>query len=62
MKILHTADWHLGHRLHEQSQIEEQILFLNWIENYIIDQKIEIDLEDGVTVNYAKFEGAVAII
>jgi len=47
MKILHTADWHLGHRLHEQSQQEEQILFLNWIENYIIDQSIDTLLISG---------------
>ncbi|WNW01163.1 exonuclease subunit SbcD [Tenacibaculum sp. HL-MS23] len=47
MKILHTADWHLGHRLHEQSQLEEQTLFLNWIENYIIDQKIDVLLISG---------------
>lgn len=47
MKILHTADWHLGHRLHEQSQLEEQTLFLNWIENYIINQKIDVLLISG---------------
>ena len=47
MKILHTADWHLGHRLHEQSQLEEQMLFLSWIENYIIDQKIDVLLISG---------------
>jgi len=47
MKILHTADWHLGHRLHEQSQFEEQTRFLNWIENYIIDQKIDVLLISG---------------
>ena len=47
MRILHTADWHLGHRLHEQSQLEEQTLFLNWIENYIIDQKIDVLLISG---------------
>jgi exonuclease SbcD len=47
MKILHTADWHLGHRLHEQSQLEEQVLFLNWIENYIIDHKIDVLLISG---------------
>ena len=47
MKILHTSDWHLGHRLHEQSQIEEQTLFLSWIENYIIEQKIDILLISG---------------
>ncbi|WP_299061315.1 exonuclease SbcCD subunit D C-terminal domain-containing protein [uncultured Polaribacter sp.] len=47
MKILHTADWHLGHRLHEQSQKEEQALFLNWIERYIIQQKIDVLLISG---------------
>jgi exonuclease SbcD len=47
MRILHTADWHLGHRLHERSQIEEQTLFLSWIENYIIDQEIDVLLISG---------------
>lgn len=47
MKILHTADWHLGHRLHEQSQLEEQTLFLKWIENYIIEHKIDVLLISG---------------
>ena len=47
MKILHTADWHLGHRLHEQSQIEEQTLFLSWIEYYIIDNNIDVLLISG---------------
>ncbi|MEX6626743.1 exonuclease SbcCD subunit D C-terminal domain-containing protein [Tenacibaculum salmonis] len=47
MKILHTADWHLGHRLHEQSQLEEQTLFLNWIENYISNEKIDLLLISG---------------
>lgn len=47
MKILHTSDWHLGHRLHEQSQYEEQYLFLNWLENYIQNEKIDILLVAG---------------
>jgi len=47
MKILHTADWHLGHRLHEQSQFEEQRLFLSWIENYITNEKIGVLLISG---------------
>ncbi|MFB9056774.1 exonuclease subunit SbcD [Mariniflexile ostreae] len=47
MKILHTADWHLGHRLHEQSQIEEQTLFLNWLEHYITNQNIDVLLISG---------------
>ena len=47
MKILHSADWHLGHRLHEQSQLEEQTLFLSWIENYIINNNIDVLLISG---------------
>ena len=47
MKILHTADWHLGHRLLENSQLEEQTLFLKWIENYINDEKINVLLISG---------------
>ena len=47
MKILHTSDWHLGHRLHEQPQIEEQTRFLNWLQNYINDNQIDILLVAG---------------
>ncbi|MDB4297332.1 exonuclease subunit SbcD [Flavobacteriaceae bacterium] len=47
MKILHTADWHLGHRLHEQSQYEEQELFLNWLENYIVSNCYDVLLISG---------------
>lgn len=47
MKILHTADWHLGHRLHEQSQVAEQTLFLSWLETCIIEQNIDILLVSG---------------
>ncbi|MDN3666438.1 exonuclease subunit SbcD [Algibacter miyuki] len=47
MRILHTADWHLGHRLHEQSQVEEQTLFLSWMENYINSQHIDVLLISG---------------
>ena len=47
MKILHTADWHLGHRLHEQSQFEEQSQFLNWLEVYIHDNQIDVLLISG---------------
>lgn len=47
MKILHTSDWHLGHRLHEQSQFDEQNLFLSWLENIINDQQIDILLLAG---------------
>ncbi|WP_027420680.1 exonuclease SbcCD subunit D C-terminal domain-containing protein [Crocinitomix catalasitica] len=47
MKILHTADWHLGHRLHEQSQQEEQAAFLNWLHQYIDAAGIDILMVSG---------------
>jgi len=47
MKILHTSDWHLGHRLLEQSQQEEQALFLDWLINYITTDKIDVLLVAG---------------
>lgn len=31
IRIAHTADWHLGKRLRQQSLIEEQQLFLDWM-------------------------------
>ena len=47
MKILHTSDWHLGHRLLEQSQYEEQLKFLKWLEAYINDHHVDILLVSG---------------
>lgn len=47
MKILHTSDWHLGHRLLDQSQYEEQFRFLNWLEEYINDNRVDVLLISG---------------
>ena len=47
MKILHTSDWHLGHRLHEQSQFEEQSRFLSWLKDYIYTTDIDVLLVSG---------------
>jgi len=47
MKILHTSDWHLGHRLLEQSQVEEQSLFLDWLKEYIVQEEIDVLLIAG---------------
>jgi len=47
MKILHTSDWHLGHRLHEQSQYNEQKKFLDWLIQYIDAEKIDVLLVSG---------------
>ena len=47
MKLLHTADWHLGHRLHEHSQYEEQRLFLEWLTVQITVLEIDVLLISG---------------
>lgn len=47
MKILHTSDWHLGHRLYEQSQYEEQLAFLAWLKQCIIKEHIDVLLLSG---------------
>jgi len=31
VKVLHTADWHLGHTLHDQNRDVEQQIFLGWL-------------------------------
>ena len=47
MKILHTSDWHLGHRLHDQVQTQEQQLFLEWLLNTIVSNQIDVLLIAG---------------
>ena len=31
MKILHTADWHLGKKLEQSERTDEHQQFLNWL-------------------------------
>ena len=47
MKILHTSDWHLGHRLLEQSQQEDQSMFLEWLLEFISQNSIDLLLVSG---------------
>ena len=42
MKIIHTADWHIGQKLHERSRLDEHEQFLDWLLETI--QKREVDL------------------
>ena len=42
MKILHTADWHLGKKLEGEERIEEHQQFLNWLLQYINEQHIDV--------------------
>ena len=47
MKILHTADWHIGQRLHERQRTEEHKAFLDWLLNTIQEHQIELLLVSG---------------
>ena len=47
MRILHTADWHIGKRLYQHQRTEEHQQFLDWLLNTIIDQHIDVLLISG---------------
>ena len=47
MKILHTADWHLGHTLHGFSRDAEHQYFLDWLIEQLLEQKVDALLVAG---------------
>ncbi len=47
MRILHTADWHIGHRLYEQPRIEEHRQFLDWLLAKIKEKEVDVLLVAG---------------
>lgn len=47
MKILHTSDWHIGHRLYNKEREEEFNLFFNWLIEQINQNKIDLLLISG---------------
>ncbi|MFY0675314.1 MAG: exonuclease SbcCD subunit D C-terminal domain-containing protein [Bacteroidia bacterium] len=47
MKILHTADWHLGKKLHKQDLAQDHQLYINWLEKYIRENEIDVLLISG---------------
>lgn len=47
MKILHTADWHIGKILHRQDLHEDISIFFNWLITFIQTEKIDILLISG---------------
>ena len=59
MRILHTADWHLGHQLCKHSRKEEHQRFTNWLLDRIESHRINVliisgDIFDsGFPPNYA---------
>ena len=47
MRILHTADWHLGKRLEQFERTTEHALFLNWLLDFIQTNSIDVLLVAG---------------
>jgi exonuclease SbcD len=47
MKILHTADWHLGRSLYGRKRYEEFTSFLDWLAQTIEDEKVDALLVAG---------------
>ncbi len=47
MRILHTADWHLGKRLYRSDLREDHILFLNWLIEEIERREVDVLLISG---------------
>lgn len=42
MKLLHTSDWHLGHKLYGRQRYQEHTDFLNWLLDCIEQHRIEV--------------------
>lgn len=47
MKILHTADWHFGKRLHGYYLNEDMTMFLDWLYGIIESEEIDLLLISG---------------
>ncbi|MCC7397876.1 MAG: exonuclease SbcCD subunit D C-terminal domain-containing protein [Planctomycetes bacterium] len=47
MRILHTADWHLGHTLRDHSRVVEHAAFLRWLVQTIVDREVDALLIAG---------------
>ncbi len=47
MLIVHTSDWHLGQNLYEQSRLDEQKCFLQWLKNLIQERQADVLLVSG---------------
>ncbi len=41
-RILHTSDWHLGKKLYKKERWPEQVKFLDWLIDTIIEEEVEI--------------------
>lgn len=71
LRVLHTSDWHLGKRLHNQHRYDEFANFLDWLINAINENDVDLlivagDVFDTMTPSnkaqelYYRFLGQVA--
>lgn len=47
MKILHTADWHIGKVLHKHSLRDEMLMFLDWLLEMMAAEDVDVLLISG---------------
>ena len=47
MKILHTADWHIGKRLHKRELSQDFDLFIKWLGQTIEEHRVDVLLVSG---------------
>ncbi|MBR5813390.1 MAG: exonuclease subunit SbcD, partial [Bacteroidaceae bacterium] len=47
MKIIHTADWHLGQTFFGYERYSEHRVFLNWLSNVVKERNIDLLLIAG---------------
>lgn len=60
LRILHTADWHIGQNFHEYDRTYEHQRFLNWLVGTIAVQQIDILLMSGDVFDISN-PGAVSV-
>lgn len=47
MKVLHTADWHIGQHLHSRKRYDEHEKFLKWLVRKIVEDSFDVLLISG---------------
>lgn len=47
MKILHTADWHIGKKLHKHELSQDFDLFIDWLCDFIKQENVDVLLISG---------------
>ncbi|MFN3243553.1 MAG: exonuclease SbcCD subunit D C-terminal domain-containing protein [Planctomycetota bacterium] len=47
MRILHTADWHLGHTLRDHARTAEHAHFLSWLVDTVVERRVDAVLIAG---------------